>query len=81
MDLIRKSLRALETAASCLDFQEISDPSNTTNYIKFTSDGDQDLPGIGCWSYVGEQGGEQVTVSFNIMNITQKIFLQNIFIR
>ena len=46
------------TAASCLRFEEISDTSTTSSYIKFTNDGDQYNAGDGCWSYVGEQGGE-----------------------
>ena len=48
------------TVASCLQFQEISDTSNTSSFIKFTNDGDQYIAGHGCWSYVGEKGGEQV---------------------
>ena len=61
------------TAASCLQFQEITDTSSTRNYIKFTNDGDQHNAGDGCWSYVGEQGGEQVNniyILIIILNIS-----------
>jgi len=40
---------------SCLTFQE----SSTGDHIKFTTFGDNDNPGQGCWSYFGRQGGEQ----------------------
>jgi len=40
---------------SCLTFQE----SATGDRIKFTTFGDNDNPGQGCWSYFGRQGGEQ----------------------
>ena len=50
------------TAASCLKFQEITDTSNTSSYIKFTKDGDQYSTMDSCWSYVGKQGGEQVKI-------------------
>jgi len=48
---------ALEWIAehSCLEFQE----GSTGDHIKFTSFGDKDNIGQGCWSYFGRQGGEQ----------------------
>jgi len=59
-DLIRKVTRNLMKTANCLKFEEITDTSSTSSFIKFTNDGDQHYDGNGCWSYVGEQGGEQV---------------------
>ena len=55
--------------ASCLIFQEINDTSNTSSFIKFTNDGDQHYAWDGCWSYVGEQGGEQVRIFLILRNI------------
>merc|ERR1719186_1026603 len=41
---------------SCLKFKE----GTTGDHIKFTSFGDKDNSGQGCWSYFGRQGGQQV---------------------
>jgi len=41
---------------SCLTFIE----GSTGDHIKFTTFGDNDNPGQGCWSYFGRRGGEQV---------------------
>jgi len=43
------------SARSCIIFQE----GSTGDHIKFTSFGDKDNSGEGCWSYFGRQGGEQ----------------------
>jgi len=40
---------------SCLIFKE----GTTGDHIKFTSFGDNDNSGQGCWSYFGRQGGQQ----------------------
>ena len=60
-------------AASCLQFEEISDTSNTSSFIKFTNDGDQHNAGTGCWSYVGEQGGEQVKLTSSALALLLQI--------
>jgi len=53
-DLIVSTLDWI-SARSCLVFQE----GSTGDHIKFTSFGDKDNSGQGCWSYFGRQGGEQ----------------------
>merc|ERR1712055_1214000 len=60
-DLVEHS----NTIRSCLDW--ISQRSclvfiqgDTGDHIKFTSFGDDDNDGSGCWSYFGRRGGEQV---------------------
>ena len=54
-------MKNLQTAATCLDLEEISSKSSEKDYIKFTTWGDEWNDRSGCWSYVGKQGGEQVT--------------------
>ena len=77
MTLIRNVIQNLETVASCLHFQEIveEDIDYTENYIKFTNDGDDWNAKSGCWSYVGQQGGEQV-LSDNILENLAKYFIE-----
>ena len=51
----------LQTVANCIEFEEISGPLKSGNWIKYTNQGDDKNDGGGCWSYVGEQDmGEQV---------------------
>ena len=77
MTLIRNVIQNLKAAASCLHFPEIlaEDIDYTENYIKFTNDGDQWNANGGCWSYLGQQGGEQV-LSKNILEYLAKYFIE-----
>ena len=77
MDLIRDVIEDLGTVASCLNFQEIQEYEkyDKDNYITFTNDGDQWNANGGCWSYLGQQGGEQV-LSENILEYLAKYFIE-----
>ena len=77
MDLIRDVFEDLGTFASCLNFREIgkAEKDLEENFIKFTNDGDQWNGNGGCWSYLGQQGGEQV-LSENILEYLAKYFIE-----
>ena len=77
MVLIRDVFEDLKKVASCLYFQEIErhEKDYTDNFITFTNNGDQWNAKGGCWSYLGQQGGEQV-LSENILEYLAKYFIE-----
>ena len=68
----------LQTVANCLKFEEIEEEYekfDKANFITFTNDGDESNSKSGCWSYLGQQGGEQV-LSENILEYLAKYFIE-----
>ena len=58
ISLIKSVIRELGSIASCLTFTEMSDPETVPRYLRLTLA--NNTTGVGCWSYLGQQGGEQL---------------------
>jgi len=59
-DLIKDVIGDIEAAAKCINFQDIADEEKVGDHIRISAHGDKSNSGVGCWSYPGRQGDEQV---------------------
>ena len=74
--LIENVLKDIENQVPCLSFQKIDD-SFSGNQIIFSSAGDDDNSGVGCWSYVGSVGA-QGGKNGQVLNLGQGCFTKRV---